>query len=213
MTAERSTGPGAARSKGVRVERISPPTSRVIAVLDALAARPDDRLSLSDIARASGAAPATCLGILNELARAHYVVRRANKSYSLGPAVVGLGRAASQGSALVELVRPHLVRLSTAQQLPCTFSAVLGEDIVVLDSTEVPGGPAGVPGVGQRYAFVPPSGVAFVAWHDDAVVDEWLRKPPFGSGHVDRDRIWRAIEFCRAHGYMVEAGTEEVRRT
>ena len=70
--------------------RASPPTDRVVAVLDFLAAHPADRFGLSDLARRVGLSKPTCLGIVTSLAEAGYLVRDpADKSYRL--AFTGVG--------------------------------------------------------------------------------------------------------------------------
>ena len=75
-------------------ERSSPPTRRVVDVLNLLAADPGCALTLSAIAGEAAISAATCLGILNELAGAGYLVRHPDRTYSLGGALVSIGTAA-----------------------------------------------------------------------------------------------------------------------
>ncbi|PRC44849.1 ArsR family transcriptional regulator, partial [Mycobacterium sp. ITM-2017-0098] len=44
--------------------RASPPTDRVVGILDFLAGRPDERFGVSELARRVGLSKPTCLGIV-----------------------------------------------------------------------------------------------------------------------------------------------------
>ena len=64
------------------VSRQSPPTDRVVAVLDFLVARRGERFGLSELARGVGLAKPTCLGIVTALTRGGYLVHDAvTKAY------------------------------------------------------------------------------------------------------------------------------------
>ena len=55
--------------------RASPPTGRVVAVLDFLARHPHDRFGVSELARRLGLSKPTCLGIVTTLTDSDYLVR------------------------------------------------------------------------------------------------------------------------------------------
>ena len=55
--------------------RTSPPTERVVAVLDFLAQHPHDRFGLSELARQLGLSKPTCLGVVSTLTDSGYLVR------------------------------------------------------------------------------------------------------------------------------------------
>ena len=55
--------------------RASPPTQRVVDVLDFLARHPHDRFGVSELARRVGQSKPTCLGIVVTLAESGYLVR------------------------------------------------------------------------------------------------------------------------------------------
>ena len=62
--------------------RASPPTARVVSILNFLAGYPHDQFGLSELARRIGLSKPTCLGILTTLADAGYVIRDAQaKTY------------------------------------------------------------------------------------------------------------------------------------
>ena len=139
--------------------RRSPPTERVVSVLDHFAARPDARFGLSDLARALELSKPTCLGILSTLVdRGYLTCDPATKTYGLGPALVRVGQLARTRFAVAaDAARPVLARLSEQYRTNCTASAVIGESIVILASTDVAEREPFVP-VGQRYPFAPPMG-------------------------------------------------------
>ena len=69
--------------------RTSPPTERVVAILDFLARHPHDRFGLSELARRLDLSKPTCLGIVTTLTESGYLLRDAqDKSYRLGPALI-----------------------------------------------------------------------------------------------------------------------------
>ena len=69
--------------------RSSPPTQRVVAILDFMAEHPHDRFGLSELARHVGLAKPTCLGIVTTLTESGYLVRDSrDKTYQIGRAHV-----------------------------------------------------------------------------------------------------------------------------
>ena len=116
------------------MERQSPPTDRVMRVLELFASVAPERLGLSAVARALGLSQSTCLGILNELARGGFLVRHApGPTYSLGTALVLLGQAAQASLPGLEPASTEAAVLADELGVVCTVSAVVGREIVVLD--------------------------------------------------------------------------------
>lgn len=67
------------------------------AVLEFMAARPDERFTLSELARGCKLNKATAHSLLNELTGAGLLLRHpGEKRYSLGPRLVTIGLAAEQ---------------------------------------------------------------------------------------------------------------------
>jgi DNA-binding IclR family transcriptional regulator len=186
--------------------RTSPPTERVVAVLDYLAGHPKGRFGLSDLARRLQLSKPTCLGIVTTLTSAGYLVRDAqDKTYRLGPALIALGHTAQESLRVNPAARAELRRLSAAYTATAALSAVVEDRITVLDLVSPPEVTAPVH-VGQSYPFAPPVGLMFVLWDDDAV-RTWLAKEPTVPLRTDDDRLQRVIAECRADGYLVERQT------
>jgi DNA-binding IclR family transcriptional regulator len=187
------------------VSRQSPPTERVVAVLDFLVARPGERFGLSELARGVGLAKPTCLGIVTALTRGGYLVHDpATKVYGLGPALIAAGRVAQQDFAAAAVARRELGVLSARYDTVCTASAVVGEQIVVLERTG-PARAAAAVKVGQTYPFAPPVGLMYVLWGGDRALDRWLARPPTLPSRIDRAHLRRVVGECRERGYLVES--------
>lgn len=191
--------------------RASPPTERVVAVLDFLARHPHDRFGVSELARRLGLSKPTCLGIVGTLAAADYLVRDAqDKTYRLGPALISLGHTAQESMRVNPAAREELRRLSSTYGTTAALSAVIDDRITLLELVGPADADVGVR-VGQSYPFAPPVGLMFVLWDDDALRD-WLAKEPTIPLRTDTDRLDRVIAECRTTGYLVELLTPGGRR-
>ncbi len=191
--------------------RTSPPTERVVAVLDFLARYPHDRFGLSDLSRRLGLSKPTCLGILTALTEADYLVRDGrDKTYRLGPALISLGHTAQESMRVDPAAREELRRLSSAHGTTAALSAVIDDRITLLELVGPPAADVGVR-VGQSYPFAPPVGLMFVLWDDEALQD-WLAREPTIPLRTDTERLDRVIAVCRASGYLVERLTPGGRR-
>ena len=183
--------------------RASPPTERVVAVLDFLARHPHDRFGVSELSRRLGLSKPTCLGIVTTLTASDYLVREPrDKTYRLGPALISLGRTAQESLRVDPAARAELRRLSTITGTTAALSAVIDDRITVLELVGPPGADVGVR-VGQSYPFAPPVGLMFVLW-DDVALRDWLAKEPTIPLRTDGDRLDRVVDECRRTGYLVE---------
>lgn len=190
------------------MERLSPPTRRVIEVLNTLSSEPGLSLTLSEIASANDMSKATCLGVINELTNAGYLTRVGDRRYQLGPALLGVAAVAQRSHAAVELARPYIQRLATDLGVASTISAVVDDHITILARAGDDKIAQGVR-IGGRYPFAPPAGVMFVAWEPDSVVDAWLAKDPLVPLTPDPVGLREVVDACRRRGYLME-GLHEV---
>ncbi|MFD4369622.1 IclR family transcriptional regulator [Rhodococcus sp. NPDC058521] len=187
--------------------RRSPPTERVVQVLDFLVARKGRQFGLSELARQLDISKPTCLGIASALVDGGYLIRDpVSKSYGLGPALIAAGRAAQQGFAAGPIAREHLAKLRERFETTCTASAVVGDRIAVLELTSPPGVRPTVK-VGEVYPFAPPVGLMYVLWDGDERLEAWLRREPTLPVQLDRERLQRVATECRRDGYLVETLT------
>ncbi len=191
--------------------RASPPTERVVAVLEFLARHPHERFGLSDLARRLELSKPTCLGIVTTLAEAGYLMRDAgDKTYRLGPKLIALGHIAQESMRVDPAAREELRRLSSAFDTTAALSAVIDDRITLLELVGPPGADVGVR-VGQSYPFAPPIGLMFVLW-DDRALRDWLAKEPTIPLRTDSRRLDVVIAECRRAGFLVERLTPGGRR-
>lgn len=191
--------------------RTSPPTARVVAILDFLARNPHDRFGLSELARRNGLSKPTCLGIVTTLAEAGYLVRDGqDKTYRLGPALIALGHSAQQSMRIDPAARDELRRLSGTFDTTAALSAVIDDRITLLELVGPPGTDVGVR-VGESYPFAPPVGLMFVLWDDEAL-RSWLAKEPTIPLRTESEHLDRVVAQCRSAGYLVERLTPRGRR-
>lgn len=191
--------------------RRAPAVERSIAVLNHLASRPDDRFTLSEIARATDLNKATLHAILGALTESGFILREEErKTYGLGPALVALGSAAIQANPAVQLALPHMEGLSNELGLDCVASTAIEEQIVILarTSSRKPFGIMVEPG--QRLPMSPPLGTVFVAWSSQAEIDRWLAKVGPSASKADIQRYRQAVDTVRARGYSLGLGGDPV---
>jgi DNA-binding IclR family transcriptional regulator len=192
-------------------DRASPPTERVVAILDFLAQHPHDRFGLSELARRLELSKPTCLGIVTTLSESGYLVRDdQDKTYRLGPRLISLGHTAQESMRVNPAAREELRRLSIAYDTTAALSAVIDDRITLLELVGPAGADVGVR-VGQSYPFAPPVGLMFVLWDDEAL-RSWLGREPTIPLRTDTERLDRVIAECRDSGYLVERLTPGGRR-
>ena len=191
--------------------RASPPTDRVVAVLNFLATHPHQQFGLSELARRLELSKPTCLGIVTSLTEAGYLLRDgADKTYRLGPALISLGHTAQESMRVSPGAAGELRTLSTQCGTTVALSAVVDDRITVLELVGPPGVDVGIR-VGQSYPFAPPVGLMFVLW-DDAALTTWLGKAPTIPLRTETERLNRVVDECRSAGYLVERLTPGGRR-
>ncbi|NUU24969.1 MAG: helix-turn-helix domain-containing protein [Streptomycetaceae bacterium] len=180
----------------------SPPTDRVVGVLELLASRPRHAFSLSDIARALGMSKATCHAVTASLANADYLIRNpVDKTFTLGPALVAAGRAAETSYPAVHLAQAEAVALADELGMQAT-AAIRSEDHLVIVAHAGSGPDAGAVRIGRRIPLAPPFGGVFVAWADEAVAAEWAARTEHPARL--RDSLIDSLAAIRERGYSVE---------
>jgi DNA-binding IclR family transcriptional regulator len=187
------------------MERRSPPTERVIRLLDLLALRPSEGLSLSELARRLDISKATGLGITSALTRAGYLMRDEDtKTYTLGPALLGLGRAASDGFTSLALARSEIRQLNQEVGLAASVATLVDDKIVLLDRTGPHGELDRMLQPGQRYPYTPPSGLVLAAWLRDDGIEQWLADYPEVSMDASLDHLRALVDSARDLGFIIE---------
>ncbi|NEW39873.1 MarR family transcriptional regulator [Nocardia cyriacigeorgica] len=205
-------GNGSPAVDAATLDRTSPPTARVVRLLNFLVAHQGERFGLAELSRRCEVSKPTGLGILTELVAAGYVTRDPRgKTYGLGPALIAAGRAAQRDMVASPTVRLELEGLSERFDAICTASGVVGDKIVVLEIVAPPGTTAPAK-VGQTYPYAPPVGLMYLLWEPDSELDRWMEREPVLPVELDRDQLLEAAADCRASGYLVEGTSREMMR-
>lgn len=181
----------------------SPPTERVIAVLELLGKNPTTQFSLAEICRRLGLSRATGHAILTTLAARAWAVRDpATAGYSLGPGIAALGKPTT-----AQLHRADLQALSSATNTQVSLAKRDGTALVVTDTAgECLTGPRIWPGM--RTPFVAPIGRDYVAWSGSDRQQAWLEALGTPSRQL-RQRMMLVLNEIRQRGFVVERLTRD----
>lgn len=181
--------------------RPAPGVSRTVAVLNFIAAHPEQSFTLTDIIRSLELNRATCHSLLAALVSEGYLYRDNAKSYRLGPALAALGEVAHRSFRPATLARDDMRRLADETGMTCIGAARVGSEMVILERAIAASQPAGNVYPGLRVPLRPPAGVSFIAWAPESEVSEWLEtcRPALNEGaHAG----WRAaFERIREQGF------------
>lgn len=184
-----------------------------MALLDFLALHRDKAFTLSQLADYLDLNKATAHAMLATLTETAYVVRQpVDKTYTLGPALVAVGAAAS-ATRPIEITRYALDEMGSLAEefgVQCTASAVFGSMIVILACRDASEPLNFTVQIGQRLPYVPPLGTVFAAWSPADAIDVWLRRLGADMDELDRYRL--ALETVRRRGYAVGLEAEARRR-
>lgn len=186
-----------------RVGRTIPAVERAVRVLDYLAAHPDRRFNVSELARRLEINKASCHAVVLTLVECKYLVRHSeDKSYSLGPAVVPLAQAAIDPHRGLDEAKEEIRNLSLQFGVAGLVSGVVDDEILILANS---GGTSARPvyQVGQRLPLVPPMGMIFLAFDTGRAVDRWLRRSGVGNDGAERRRYLEALTTVRERGYIL----------
>ena len=182
----------------------SPPTTRVVQVVQLLSAHPAQPLRLTQVSQALGLNRATCLALLTELTRADWLSRdERTKRYTLGRALTGIGRAAEVANAPIRFARDALRLLADEPGVGgARLIARRGDDLVV---TDVAGtvDPDDRSPVGSRIALIPPVGLGFMAWSAPHEVEAWFAGSEVPLTSDDRAWFDQLLVQTRRRGYVV----------
>ncbi|MGA6204099.1 helix-turn-helix domain-containing protein [Nocardia testacea] len=187
-----------------RGESASPPTARVVDILDFLVRHQGAQPGLSEVARRCGISKPTCLGILTELtARGYLRCDPGTKTYRLGPSMVTAGRAAQRDFTPEPVVSEQLESLSRRFGAMCVASSRVGDEFMVLEVATPPGARPLV-GVGQIFPVALPTALMYLLWQSDEVLEQQVRDEHSWIAGVELDDLRRMAVECRTVGYLVE---------
>ncbi|MGW4633585.1 IclR family transcriptional regulator [Nocardia sp. NPDC004415] len=198
MTPTISRAEGAGQEVTADPGAVSPPTQRVVRVIELLSRHATERLSLARIVREAGLSRATAHAVLTQLCADGWTVRDDDGCYGIGLRLLTVARRAEAAFPLRHTAAPHLRALAGQAGVPVFLAERDGASIVV---TEVVGDPsAGWIRPGRRLPLAPPVCREFVAWAPEPEQRAWLAL----ADPAHRARLTQVLAEIRSRGYSVE---------
>lgn len=196
-------------SNSQRCQSPSPPTDRVVAVMNLLGDEPERRMTVSEIGRELGISRATAHAILAALGSHDWVVRDPmSGDFSWGPAIQSL--ASRPSDARRRLLRARLAELSVELGMPVLLFHRNGMDLTAIEAAgESP--PTPPVGVGFHVPFLAPFGREFAAFLDDSAQRAWLDRLNASTAEI-RSRLYEVLADIRGRGFAVERLSRELSR-
>ncbi|MEI7716354.1 MAG: helix-turn-helix domain-containing protein [Mycobacterium sp.] len=181
----------------------SPPTERVIAVIELLGSEPTRQFTLAEICRNLDISRATGHAILTTLTAHDWVIRDpASAEYAWGPAMASLTKPANSLA-----YRGELQALAADVGTQVSLTRREGRTLVIVDTAgECLTGPRIAPGL--RTPLVAPFGRDYIAWSSSETQKAWLE----AIGQPDpglRRRMTAVLREIRHRGFVVERLTRE----
>jgi IclR family pca regulon transcriptional regulator len=181
--------------------------ARGLSVLSCFDAR-HPRMTLTEIAAASGLARPTARRLLLTLAELGYV-RAEGGSFALTPRVLGLGMAYVNALGLWDIARPHMENLVASTRESSSMSQLDGSDIVYVARVAVPKIITLRVSIGTKFPAVRTSqGKVLLAALDDTALREVLARPsdaglpPYADDRSTAD-IRDELRTVRARGWAL----------
>lgn len=176
----------------------SPPTDRVVAIVEFLAAEPEPS-SVATIATRLEFNRSTATAILAALERAGWVERRPDLRYSLGAGLYGVAEAVRAAFPVSHQFGDVLDDLAQRTQCDATLALVGNSTLTFVNVARGHGQvPAGV-SVGGHVPLTAPLGAAVIAYRDRRVQERWLDS----AAPESRDVLEGLLEHVRQTGVAV----------
>lgn len=188
------------------------PNIRVVEVMNFLAAHPTESFTLAEIASELGLSNGSAHRVLTTLAEARYLTRHPrHKTYSLGLVMVAIGQAALTQHADVDAVRQEVTSVADDLKVQCLASAIVSNEMLVVACEGTPSNYAPANRVGERWPFVPPLGMSFIAWAEESDREDYLARAPAALSDKAHERLATALALFRERGYSLAGDGPVVR--
>ncbi|VXB62103.1 helix-turn-helix domain-containing protein [Aeromicrobium sp. 9AM] len=190
----------------------SPPTRRVVDVVELLAEHAGTAIRLSDIVKALNLNQATAFAIMKELVDAGWVTRDpARKTFSIGGGLTSVAMKIGSSPSVRLAAESALRTAATETGYAGSVAERSGEELLITTFVEASDPAQGQwhPAVGERLPFAAPFGPAFAAWDPEEARGAWIER----CGVVDegfRGQLAQLLEDTLAQGYSVERTSPEM---
>ena len=187
--------------------------NRVVAVINFLAANPADSFTLSELAGALDISAGSAHRVLKTLTEARYLTRHPkHKTYSLGLALAAIGQATLEKHPYVEVAHREMEVLSKELGAQTLAVSIIEDEILTLVRAGRPQRSESISRVGERHPFIPPFGLAHMAWAPEQAVEHYLQAAAWKKGDEQYDYLTRAMAVVRQRGYSMAAAGPALRR-
>ncbi|MDV7174170.1 helix-turn-helix domain-containing protein [Gordonia amicalis] len=190
----------------------SPPTARVVAIVELLAEANQPALTLAEIVRRTSLSRATAHAIVSQLVEHGWLIRdQAAGTFAIGPAFAMLARNLGGADHLLRWATLTVRELCARFDVPCFVARRTAPDVVTLAAHAFP--PHLTPDAGlhpwlrdgARIRLRPPISREFIAWDSAQAQAAWIARAPESS----RTRLRLALDAVAERGYSIERMTAD----
>lgn len=190
----------------------SPPTRRVVDVVELLTEQAGTAIRLSDIVKALNLNQATAFAIMKELVDAGWVTRDpARKTFSIGGGLVSLAQKIDRSPSIRQAAESTLRTVAIETGYAGSVSERSAEELLItafVDASD-PAHGQWRPAVGERLPFAAPFGPAFAAWDPEKARAAWIERCGV-TGQGFRGQLAQLLADTLAQGYSVERTSPEM---
>lgn len=182
--------------------RTSPPTVRVVQVMERVAAAGGDGVRFSDLVSELRLNNATCHFILATLCEKGWLRKDPSaRTYTLGSAFTIMAAQVERARPLVHAARTAMVGLVEEFGYPASIIELAGDSLVLTATERAEGGLADQ--LGTRVPYAAPFGVGFAAFADDAEQQNWISRGAT-SDPAAVQRLQELLASTKELGYHVD---------
>jgi DNA-binding IclR family transcriptional regulator len=200
------------RSQECLVTGSSPPTRRVVEIIELLIERAGKPTRLSDIVKALDLNQATAFTIMKELVDTGWVTRDpANKAFSIGATLVSLARQIDQSPSVAHAAQVAAQAAVADTGYAASVSERAGNQLVITAFVAAHDAPDEQwhAAVGDRVPFAAPFGPAYAAWEPDDERVAWIHRSGVNSRAFHR-QLHQFLHDTADQGYSVERMSPEM---
>jgi DNA-binding IclR family transcriptional regulator len=182
--------------------RPAPAADRAAGIISFLTAHPSRGFTISELVEHLAMNIASAHATLAVLSDYGFVIRDpVHRTYTLGPALVATGFAALEQHRAIDAAIEQAELLAEERNCEVGLTAIAGRDVIFLARRGPEPLAANIGYPGDRTPLLAPIGAVFMAWADDAAVDEWLARASLEPAAADSYR--RVLADIRARGFSV----------
>lgn len=190
----------------------SPPTRRVVEIIELLIERAGMPTRLSDIVKALDLNQATAYTIMKELVDTGWVTRDpVSKAFSIGATLARLARKINQSPSVALAAQSAAQAVAADTGYAATVSERTGTQLVITAFIAAHSAPDDQwhAAVGDRLPFAAPFGPAYAAWEPDDERRAWIHRSGVNSRAFHR-QLDQFLTDTADQGYSVERMSPEM---